>query len=173
MPDIIVNGCYASAELPAIDNYIRYGVYSDNLNGIKKSSFADNYLDNYRYTVSECAEIFQITQKHAKVLLQAAGYQKRICEIYFRKNYARKAAIEECMGRGLDDGVFIKSMHVGEKKYLMFEYTPGYEIKIQYEDIYGNRYYQRFEPEVNENKIWFNARIPELILRTDRVRYQQ
>ena len=77
------------------------------------------------------------------------------------------------MGRGLDDGVFIKSMHVGEKKYLMFEYTPGYEIKIQYEDIYGNRYYQRFEPEVNENKIWFNARIPELILRTDRVRYQQ
>ncbi len=328
------------------------------------------------YTVSECAEIFQITQKHAKVLLQAAGYQKRICEIYFQKNYARKAAIEECiekafsvlrdlpnaakakmhianwfgngisnfgnrvadcgrrmtyqtspnrawnkpayserkykaeklfsaicvigmiafsigviglfvkefqalqqkgssgadfgtlygfygsivgsviaglvtifttyliikrsykvdnhqermsalphfrlymvpvekdrmkmrkklertaqcyirdcgpdsivlavenvgkdeafdvvvMGRGLDDGVFIKSMHVGEKKYLMFEYTPGYEIKIQYEDIYGNRYYQRFEPEVNENKIWFNARIPELILRTDRVRYQQ
>ena len=71
---------------------------------------------------------------------------------------------------GLDISKYLVKAY---KKYLMFEYTPGYEIKIQYEDIYGNRYYQRFEPEVNENKIWFNARIPELILRTDRVRYQQ
>ena len=77
------------------------------------------------------------------------------------------------MGRGLDDGVIMRSMHVGEKKYLMFEYATGNEIKIQYEDIYGNRYYQKFEPEGNEGRIWFNARIPELVLRTDRVRYQQ
>ncbi len=32
MPDIIVNGCYASAKLPAIDNYVRRRVHSDNLN---------------------------------------------------------------------------------------------------------------------------------------------
>lgn len=328
------------------------------------------------YTVSECADIFQITQKHAKMLLEAAGYQKRTCDTHFRRNYARKAAIEECMekafsvlkdlpnaakikmyivnrvgsgiagfgnrisdygrkmtyqttpsrvwnepayserkykkekifsiscltgmivfslvviglfikefqnllrqgapgadfgtlygfygsivgsviaglvtifttyliinrsykvdnhqermsalphfrlhivpveddriemskrleqtaqcyildsgpesivlavenvgkdeafdvvvmGRGLYDGITMRSMHVREKKYLMFEYIPGYEIKIQYEDIYGNRYYQRFETEGNENRIWFNARIPELVLRTYRVRYQQ
>ena len=77
------------------------------------------------------------------------------------------------MGYGLDDGCMITSMHVGEKKYLMFEYRPYSKIKIQYGDIYGNRYYQEFDPEGNEGKIWFNARIPELVLRTDRVRYQQ
>ena len=55
----------------------------------------------------------------------------------------------------------ITSMHVGEKKYLMFEYRPYSKIKIQYGDIYGNRYYQEFDPEGNEGKIWFNARIPE------------
>ena len=32
VPDIIVNGCYASAELLAIDDYVRYRVRSNNLN---------------------------------------------------------------------------------------------------------------------------------------------
>lgn len=49
------------------------------------------------YTVHECAGIFQISPKHAKMLLQAAGYQKRTCETYFWCDYARKAAIEECV----------------------------------------------------------------------------
>ena len=32
VPNIIVNGCYASAKLLAIDDYVRYGVGSNNLN---------------------------------------------------------------------------------------------------------------------------------------------
>lgn len=41
----------------------------------------------------------------------------------------------------------------------MFEYTSYAKIKIQYGDIYGNRYYQKFNLEGNEDKIWFNARV--------------
>jgi len=51
-------------------------------------------------------------------------------------------------------------------------YGPA-SLHIVNENIYGNRYYQEFDTEGNEGKIWFNARIPELVLRTDRVRYQQ
>ena len=62
---------------------------------------------------------------------------------------------------------------IGSKiRYWIMGQGKGASV-LQYGDIYGNRYYQEFDPEGNEGKIWFNARIPELVLRTDRVRYQQ
>ena len=45
VPGLNVNGCCASAKLPAIDTQARYGVESDSLNDKKIFTFPDNYLD--------------------------------------------------------------------------------------------------------------------------------
>ena len=66
------------------------------------------------------------------MLLQAAGYQKRTCETYFWCDYARKAAIEECVEKAFS--VLRDLPNVDESKDAYSELV--WEIKLQVLEIW-------------------------------------
>ncbi|MFR8249844.1 MAG: hypothetical protein ACLVAT_12685 [Lachnospiraceae bacterium] len=64
------------------------------------------------------------------MLLQAAGYQKRTCETYFWCDYARKAAIEECVEKAFS--VLRDLPNVAKAKMHIVNWL---EIKLQVLEI--------------------------------------
>lgn len=79
-------------------------------------------------------------------------------------------------GAMIDGLVTINGIVVGKKKYLIVYSREYINCKLRYYDIYGNYYYQQFKSEYSSDNnlhMDLNGNPPELILRTDRIRYKQ
>lgn len=69
-----------------------------------------------------------------------------------------------------------QSVYVNEKVYLVIEAYDRLELVLEYHDLYGNLYYQKFvrsEKDISGGYIGFESAPPELVNRTKRTRYCQ
>ncbi len=69
-----------------------------------------------------------------------------------------------------------QSIYLNEKVYLVVETHDELEFKIEYHDLYGNLYFQKFvrnESNLDGKYVYFESTPPELVNRTKRTRYCQ
>lgn len=68
-----------------------------------------------------------------------------------------------------------KSILVGECCYIAIPHYSDIKIKLSFYDLYGNYYFQSFQNHENyaEKYMVFGCDAPELVLRTNRIRYRQ
>lgn len=73
------------------------------------------------------------------------------------------------------DQISLETLTPDDKKYMVIEYYDELTCRMQFRDVYGNFYYQVIHGKIDYgfNQIQFNADPPEMVRRTNRIRYQQ
>lgn len=135
--------------------------------------FSFNYIENniqlkkkinkIKKSVSEC-DIFDIVDKYEKntfiCMFENIGYG---IALDVKRPDREDCTIDSELG----------DFEVGRKKYCIYNIDNDGEFSISFSDLYGNKYIQLFKLRIYNDNILISTMSPELVIRTNRARYQQ